>query len=220
MNLRKRLLGPLAAAALAVGAINPAAAVTYSFGDLLSPSSGDPDGGAIWGTLSITDIGSNSYSFFLSLDSSFDDPNVFGSSAFLTKAIFNNIAPVQQIDVALEDGSWGVRTVTASSAPNVGGFTFDFGDAFGNNSNGRNADRLLAGESVSWTSTFSSGLTLVSPYIGLHVQGISTANGFDSAWYQPTSPVPEPETYAMLLAGLALVGFAARRRRQGRLQPA
>jgi PEP-CTERM motif len=29
---------------------------------------------------------------------------------------------------------------------------------------------------------------------------------------QMTSPVPEPETYAMLLAGLGLVGFSARRR--------
>jgi hypothetical protein len=29
---------------------------------------------------------------------------------------------------------------------------------------------------------------------------------------QITSPVPEPETYAMLLVGLALVGFTARRR--------
>lgn len=27
------------------------------------------------------------------------------------------------------------------------------------------------------------------------------------------SPVPEPETYAMLLAGLGLMGFVARRRR-------
>ena len=33
----------------------------------------------------------------------------------------------------------------------------------------------------------------------------------------PTIPVPEPETYALLLAGLGLVGFAARRRK---LQPA
>lgn len=29
-----------------------------------------------------------------------------------------------------------------------------------------------------------------------------------------TSPVPEPETYGMLLAGLGVVGFLARRRRQ------
>lgn len=31
--------------------------------------------------------------------------------------------------------------------------------------------------------------------------------------YTATSPVPEPETYAMLLAGLALTGFMARRRK-------
>jgi hypothetical protein len=28
------------------------------------------------------------------------------------------------------------------------------------------------------------------------------------------APVPEPETYAMMLAGLGLLGFAARRRKQ------
>lgn len=31
-----------------------------------------------------------------------------------------------------------------------------------------------------------------------------------------TSPVPEPETYAMMLAGLGVLGFIARRRRQQR----
>ena len=30
----------------------------------------------------------------------------------------------------------------------------------------------------------------------------------------PVAPVPEPETYAMMLAGLCLLGFAARRRKQ------
>lgn len=31
----------------------------------------------------------------------------------------------------------------------------------------------------------------------------------------PAAPVPEPETYAMMLAGLGMVGFLARRRRKG-----
>jgi hypothetical protein len=32
--------------------------------------------------------------------------------------------------------------------------------------------------------------------------------------YTPiASPVPEPETYAMIIAGLALIGFTARRRK-------
>lgn len=30
-----------------------------------------------------------------------------------------------------------------------------------------------------------------------------------------TSPVPEPETYAMILAGLSLIGFSVRRRNRG-----
>lgn len=30
-----------------------------------------------------------------------------------------------------------------------------------------------------------------------------------------TSPVPEPETYAMILAGLGLIGFSVRRRNRG-----
>jgi hypothetical protein len=31
--------------------------------------------------------------------------------------------------------------------------------------------------------------------------------------FAPVTAVPEPETYAMLLAGLGLIGFAARRAR-------
>jgi hypothetical protein len=38
------------------------------------------------------------------------------------------------------------------------------------------------------------------------------SNGFDQAGV--TSPVPEPETYAMLLAGLGMMGFVARRRQR------
>ncbi len=32
--------------------------------------------------------------------------------------------------------------------------------------------------------------------------------------FSPAAPVPEPETYAMMLAGLGLLGFAARRKNQ------
>ncbi len=37
--------------------------------------------------------------------------------------------------------------------------------------------------------------------------------GIDNITYQMTSAVPEPETYAMLMAGLAAVGWMARRRK-------
>ncbi|TXT25307.1 MAG: hypothetical protein FD134_1118 [Gallionellaceae bacterium] len=46
---------------------------------------------------------------------------------------------------------------------------------------------------------------------GLAIDGITISPG------NVTSAVPEPETYAMLLAGLGLLGFAARRRKQNQL---
>ena len=42
---------------------------------------------------------------------------------------------------------------------------------------------------------------------------VGTTGAQDVMYFAPASPVPEPQTYAMLLAGLGLVGFIARRRR-------
>lgn len=46
--------------------------------------------------------------------------------------------------------------------------------------------------------------------------GFTAGNGLATDGHLVTSamPVPEPETYALLLAGLGLIGFAARRRKQ------
>lgn len=53
---------------------------------------------------------------------------------------------------------------------------------------------------------FSSGGPLV-----LTVSGVSTGGSY-SGLINVTTPVPEPETYGMMLAGLALVGVVARRK--------
>ncbi|MEO6746456.1 MAG: FxDxF family PEP-CTERM protein, partial [Caldimonas sp.] len=39
-------------------------------------------------------------------------------------------------------------------------------------------------------------------------------NAFESANFSIT-PIPEPETYALMMAGLGVMGFVARRRRKG-----
>lgn len=41
---------------------------------------------------------------------------------------------------------------------------------------------------------------------------VNTWGAQDVVYFTPASPVPEPQTYAMLLAGLGLIGYLARRR--------
>jgi hypothetical protein len=66
-----------------------------------------------------------------------------------------------------------------------------------------------------WTLS-SNNLTAGSYYVlvsGNLVSDTSAAFG-GAVMMSPTAPVPEPETYGMMLAGLGVLGFLARRRKQ------
>lgn len=52
-----------------------------------------------------------------------------------------------------------------------------------------------------------------SKITALSFDNIPSTDAFETANYSVTTPVPEPETYALLLAGLGAVAFVARRRR-------
>jgi hypothetical protein len=52
-------------------------------------------------------------------------------------------------------------------------------------------------------------------FVNVHFDAPLDTSTFSFAGDWIYAPVPEPETYAMLLAGLALMGFVARRRQRG-----
>lgn len=186
-------------------------------------------------SLAVSTTDHKTFTFDLTAFSNLD--TVFGTGAkqtFISEAIFNDFSGNDPKTNSIVSGSWGVTNVKLqTTAPQVGSVGFDFGEKFcggsGCNTGNYAQNRLTAGEEVKWTSTFKNAQPdpfFGLPPVALHVQGFnveidgegrcSETTEITSGWYTPTTvaPVPEPETYAMMLAGLGLLGVAARRRKQ------
>lgn len=187
----------------------------YVFGtQLASPVSTTYQPAATFATLSVTSSDAMHYVFDLQATANFGA--LFGSpDANIRTLVFNtanNVDPVGG-SVQLLTGTTGVGGIWYS--PNgtvVGGITFDFSEGWWGNTSA-NAS-LTSGERAVWGATFSTPTSFSAPPFALKVFGIGgSENSF--AWYAPSNvtPVPEPETYAMLLAGLGILGFVARRRK-------
>lgn len=194
MMLKKLAISIIVTSALIFG--SGAQANTYSFGQLLS---GDGPANVHFADLSATDDGGGSWTFTLT---TLDLNAIFGADSFIgTMAVVGTKPSSSSTDLG--------GGVTVVDPNNGGGPTgvFDFRYDFGS---GGASDRLTANESVTWHVTgLGSDPLPLDGQLALHVQATKFMPE-DSAWY--ISPVPEPETYAMLLIGLGLLSFAARRR--------
>lgn len=90
--------------------------------------------------------------------------------------------------------------------------------AFGTNALGSGS--FMATAATSGTTLDSDAITLANSWLNTltGASGGYSLTVLASATHQDqmmATPVPEPETYMMLLAGLGLMGFVARRRQQG-----
>lgn len=169
-----------------------ASAITIQYGDLLAGSF-QPD--VPFASLDLTG-GTTVYNFTLT---AYDLNAIFAPGAFIGALA---------VDLNHDDATVVISNVSGGSPvtfSNGGGPTGVFDFRF--DLTGPKKARLTANESVSWKATFSRPVSFRE--LAMHVQGMSRPQG-GSAWYVNSSPIPEPETYWMLLLGIGMISFVAR----------
>ncbi len=146
-------------------------------------------------------------------------PNVLGALATDRETVFdsaymsgNGLNPntfTEQVQFTLGAGESFTSTVIGSVDFTNFGVTLTSGTSVGNLANSVNLTHG-SGNTFSWLQTSAASPTFYS----LNITGVSRTYSpiYEVRLNGIAAPVPEPETYAMLLAGLGMIGAVARRR--------
>jgi len=218
----------LTAAFMAFGAANPATAATweYDFGTLVvgknAPSIADT---VTFANLSVSTTDYKDFIYTLTVR---DLTSVFGSKDAYVNSLsvdtFTKVDP-KQVSNVIGDVS---KVALSTDNQKIGAVRYDFTNTIGTSHN-----ELTSKEQVTWTTTYKNALSPnnifgSSPFVlgvnGIayetikkddgHYETITRTNGSGEYLGRIVSSVPEPESYAMLISGLALLGFIARRRQR------
>ncbi len=187
-------VAPMAAATTAVAMTSPA---SYSFEQCLSGCTGTVSSLA---SLKMTAI-DNGVQFDLVSSSPLD--------SFISGLYFNGVSGAVDWDFSLQSyKSYSYSTIAKLNVlTSANGYNWDF--IFPTASK---ADRFFGGDSASWTIT-GTGVDLLdftsSEKMMIHVQNLANR---ESVKLAAVAAVPEPESFAMLIAGLGLMGTIVRRR--------
>jgi hypothetical protein len=142
------------------------------------------------------------------------------TSASDIRVVFNALEPGNSANsVTLDDLVLTIFSPTGAELWSSGAFTpVNFADTFTGAGNSGfvfalDSAQAAAAQAAGFGGDFGSNL------FGLSASVSNATGGFEtffvaSAGGDVTPPIPEPETYALMLAGLAAIGFTNRRRRR------
>ncbi len=180
-------------------------------------------------------VASNTYTLYGSGSQAIDGWTVVGGDVQLTPDTFMSLPATEGRQWVDLTGIYGYdKGLVSDSVATVVGWTytltFDLGNyvPFGSSSmsvgfnngpamtftNVVNGNGPMDWEHKSLTWTADTNSTRIQ-FMGVANGGLSNDGviGLDNVSFTATAPVPEPETYALLLAGLGMVGAMVRRRK-------